>query len=81
MGITSIAENEPSANVFTPAVSREAGTLLTVHEVAQYLKVPVSWVYARTRRRSRDRLPGFRLGKYWRFDEAQVRRWLESKKT
>jgi excisionase family DNA binding protein len=51
--------------------------LLTVEEVAEFLKVPVSWVYERTRRRPLDRLPGFRLGKYWRFRKTDVLAWLE----
>jgi len=56
-------------------------SLLSVEEVAELLQVPVSWVYERTRRRGRDRLPGFRLGKYWRFDEAEVRVWLECQRS
>ncbi len=51
--------------------------LLTVGEVAALLQVPPSWVYARTRQRSAERIPGFRLGKYWRFREADVLAWLE----
>jgi excisionase family DNA binding protein len=51
--------------------------LLTVSEVADLLHVPVSWVYGRTRKRSLDRLPGYRLGKYWRFDREQVLAWVE----
>lgn len=51
--------------------------LLTVSEVAQLLQVPVSWVYARTRHRTKGRLPGYRLGKYWRFDREQVLAWVE----
>ncbi len=51
--------------------------LLSVEEVAELLKVPRSWVYARTRQQGLDRLPGFRLGKYWRFREAEVFAWLE----
>jgi excisionase family DNA binding protein len=54
-----------------------ASTLLTVEDVAELLRVPVSWVYERTRLRGVDRLPGFRLGKYWRFREAEVLAWLE----
>jgi excisionase family DNA binding protein len=53
------------------------GALLTVEEVAGLLKVPVSWVYERTRLRGINRLPGFRLGKYWRFSEGEVSNWLE----
>ena len=57
------------------------GTLLTVEEVAELLKVPVSWVYDRTRRRGLNRLPGFRLGKYWRFDATEIRAWLERQRS
>jgi excisionase family DNA binding protein len=51
-------------------------TLLTVREVAELLRVPVSWVYDRVRKRSLDRLPAMRLGKYWRFREEDVFAWL-----
>jgi len=51
--------------------------LLTIEEVAELLNVPVSWVYGKTRRRSIDRIPGFRLGKYWRFRESDVLAWIE----
>jgi excisionase family DNA binding protein len=55
--------------------------LLTVNEVAELLQVPVSWVYDRTRSRGVDRLPGFRLGKYWRFDEGEVLAWLKRQRS
>ena len=55
--------------------------LLTVNEVAEILKVPPSWVYKHTRERSRDRIPGFRIGKYWRFAEADVLAWLANRRT
>jgi excisionase family DNA binding protein len=51
--------------------------LLSVEEVAELLQVPVSWVYDRTRSRGVNRIPGFRLGKYWRFEEGEVLAWLE----
>lgn len=51
--------------------------LLTVEDVAVILRVPNSWVYERTRRRSADRIPGFRIGKYWRFRLADIKAWLE----
>lgn len=60
-----------------PAPSRDPEALLTLDEVAELLRVPASWVYGRTRRRSSDRIPGFRLGKYWRFREADLLAWLE----
>jgi predicted DNA-binding transcriptional regulator AlpA len=51
--------------------------LLTVSEVARLLKVPISWVYGRTRRRGRDRLPCMKLGKYLRFSEREIVAWLD----
>jgi excisionase family DNA binding protein len=54
--------------------------LLTVSELATKLKVPVSWVYERARRRSFDRIPHLRLGKYLRFSEQEVLAWLEKMK-
>jgi excisionase family DNA binding protein len=55
--------------------------LLTVPEVAELLRVPVSWVYGRTRKRSLERLPGYRLGKYWRFNQADVLAWIERQRS
>jgi excisionase family DNA binding protein len=55
--------------------------ILTVNEVAELLRVPVSWVYDRTRKRSADRLPGIRLGKYWRFRYDDIVDWLRRQKS
>ncbi len=65
------------ANEATGGAIREKHYLLTVQEVAELLRVPVSWVYERTRRRSLDRLPGYRLGKYWRFNQNEVLAWVK----
>ena len=59
---------------------REHDRLLTIQQVAAMLHVPVSWVYGRTRTRSTQRLPGIRLGKYWRFREEEIHRWIESQR-
>jgi hypothetical protein len=45
----------------TSAVPAGRAALLTVEEVAELRKVPVSWVYERTRSRGVNRIPGFRL--------------------
>ena len=50
--------------------------LLTVKELAEWLKVSRSWVYERTRRRGRDQLPHIKIGKYVRFEESAVREFL-----
>jgi excisionase family DNA binding protein len=57
-----------------------AEELLTVAEVAAALKVPVSWVYERTRRSGTDQIPHFKLGKYLRFHWSTLREWLENLK-
>jgi excisionase family DNA binding protein len=59
------------------APDETSGRLLTVHQVAELLQVAPSWVYSHTRVRTLDRIPGFRVGKYWRFREADVFTWLE----
>jgi excisionase family DNA binding protein len=51
--------------------------LLSVEEVAELFRVPVSWVYEHTRNRGNNRIPGFRLGKYWRFRKTDVLEWIE----
>jgi excisionase family DNA binding protein len=59
---------------------REDSRLLTIQQVAEILHVPVSWVYGRTRERSSERLPGIRLGKYWRFREEEIHAWVENQR-
>jgi excisionase family DNA binding protein len=70
------ANGGESANGISVATF-DSQSLLTIEDVAELLKVPVSWVYERTRRRANDRIPGFRLGKYWRFREADLLAWLD----
>ncbi|HEX2711627.1 MAG TPA: helix-turn-helix domain-containing protein [Candidatus Acidoferrales bacterium] len=59
----------------------DASQLMTPQEVAECLRVPVSWVYEKTRRRSHDPLPTVRLGKYLRFHWPDVAAWLERHRT
>lgn len=65
-----------SVHAATAGETHNQTRLLTVHEVADLLQIPVSWVYGRTRKRSAERLPGYRLGKYWRFEKAEVLDWV-----
>ena len=59
------------------AFSSSTEELLSVAEVAEFLKVPVSWVYDRTRRRGCERIPHLKLGKYLRFRAVEVQQWLQ----
>ena len=72
--------NNAAHTAATGGDARHDGHLLTVREVADLLQVPVSWVYGRMRKRSSGRLPGYRLGQYWRFNEAEVIAWLASQR-
>lgn len=58
-------------------VTVHQNALLTVQEVAQILKVPVSWVYEHTRAGCRDPLPYVKVGKYLRFLAADITSYLE----
>jgi excisionase family DNA binding protein len=62
-------------------ITPEKTELLTVEQVAELLQVPRSWVYGRMRKRSLERLPAYRLGKYWRFDRSEVLAWVSRHQT
>lgn len=49
--------------------------LLTAEEAAAVLRMSPSWVYQAA---GRGALPCVRLGRALRFDEATLRKWLES---
>jgi hypothetical protein len=52
--------------------------ILTPQELAERLKVPLSWVFEKTRARCRNPIPCLRIGLYIRFDWIAVAAWLES---
>lgn len=54
------------------------GELLRISEIADVLRVPVSWVYERTRRNGAERIPHIKLGKYLRFEKAAVLGWVQT---
>ena len=78
MSISVVTKNESRITPPTQRASQESGALLTVHEVAELLRVPVSWVYERTRQRGMNRLPHLKVGKYVRFRLAEVEEYLET---
>jgi len=78
MSTNLVTKHESFATHSAPRVLRGAEALLTVHEVAELLNVPVSWVYERTRRRGAERLPHLKVGKYLRFRLHEVESYLEA---
>jgi excisionase family DNA binding protein len=51
--------------------------LLDAKGAGELLGVPATWLLAQARRNA---VPYVRLGKYVRFDEADLRRWIETAK-
>ena len=46
---------------------------LTAEEVAEYLRLPLSTVYKLVQDK---RLPGFKVGKHWRFRRETIGKWI-----
>ena len=72
MAIAPVTTNELLRAPRTLEVSPEAERLLTVHEVAELLRVAVSWVYEHTRPGCSNPLPHVKIGKYLRFFPADI---------
>jgi excisionase family DNA binding protein len=53
--------------------ARSAGEVLTIRDVAAYLKLPVSTVYRLAERRD---LPGHKVGRQWRFHKSVLDEWF-----
>ena len=47
---------------------------LTAEEVAEYLRLPLSTVYKLAQDK---RLPGFKVGKHWRFRKDTIQKWIK----
>lgn len=50
---------------------------LNAHQVGEHLGVPHTWILAEARA---NRIPHVRLGKYVRFDLADIEAWWEARK-
>jgi len=49
--------------------------LFTIKEAAETLRIPISWLYERTRRNA---IPCLRIGKYVRFTEGDLKEIISS---
>ena len=81
MSTNIVTRHESFTTQPAPRVSPASEALLTVHEVAELLRVPASWVYERTRRRGAERLPHLKIGKYLRFFSSDILAYLEAMRT
>lgn len=54
----------------------ETDEFWTAEEVSNYLRIPQSTVY----KLAQDKvLPGFKVGKHWRFRREAIERWIEQR--
>jgi excisionase family DNA binding protein len=51
--------------------------VLTVRDLAELLRVDEKTIY---RMAQRGELPGFKVSGSWRFEDADIRAWIESRK-
>ncbi len=49
--------------------------IMTIDEVAEYLKLKVKTAYALA---ARGDIPGFKVGGSWRFRRSEIEKWIES---
>ena len=59
-------------------LSPDLGEILTIDEVAEYLKIPKKTVYKMTRS---GELPAFKAGKHWRVPRVELGAWIARKLT
>lgn len=57
-------------------VASSVPTILTPQEVAQLLRVELSWIYEKSRLRQRHPLPTHRIGRYLRYNRDEVLAWF-----
>ena len=58
------------------AESAASGTLMTLQEVADYLRVTRSTIH---RILKRNQIPAFRIGRHWRFNLEEINNWCASR--
>lgn len=52
----------------------EPGTVMTIEELSDYLKIPKSTLYKLAQE---ARVPCQKVGRHWRFRKEAIDRWLE----
>ena len=60
----------------TNAAATRSTTVLTLQEVAQYLRVTRSTIH---RLLKRNEIPAFRIGRHWRFNVEEIENWCASR--
>ena len=55
-------------------MKKSTGDVLTIGELAIYLKIPKSTLYKLVRE---GKIPSKKIGRHWRFQKRSIERWLE----
>ncbi len=55
---------------------KQPDTIMTVQEIADYLKIPKSTVYKLAQE---SKIPAQKVGRHWRFKREVLDRWLENR--
>ena len=58
----------------TTWVGKVDSDFLTAEEISTYLRLPLSTVYKLAQDK---RLPGFKVGKHWRFRNEAIQNWIK----
>jgi excisionase family DNA binding protein len=58
-------------------MEQKHGEVLTIEELAVYLKIPKSTLYKLVRE---ARIPSHKVGRHWRFRKGAIDRWLDENK-
>jgi excisionase family DNA binding protein len=57
-------------------MENEPGNVLTIEELAAYLKIPKSTLYKLVRE---GKIPCQKIGRHWRFRKGAIDHWLEQR--
>jgi excisionase family DNA binding protein len=68
--------NNPISTPIMTQTHTTDGEILTVQEVARFLRVPKSTVYKLARI---GELPASKIGKHWRFLRRDIHEWMHSR--
>jgi excisionase family DNA binding protein len=55
-------------------MKKSTGDVLTIDDLAIYLKIPKSTLYKLARE---GKIPSHKIGRRWRFHKRSIERWLE----
>lgn len=69
-------DHRPHADERRSSASAQDDDVLTVEEVATWLRQSPSWVRAHAGKRRQPHMPGMKQGKCWRFRRGAVRDWM-----